>query len=131
MNSSDAIREAIAAFESVTLVSSGDPVTDPSDSKYTEAGWVKFVLEKSELGWRTLEFLAWVCDDMVRAGERLKLFPISPPPYLNEPGKCLSFVIECYPVDGDKERRFAKVAEFITWCRKAHWADCRPCDREM
>ena len=56
MNSSDAIREAIAAFESVTLVSSGDPVTDPSDSKYTEAGWVKFVLEKSELAGGRLNF---------------------------------------------------------------------------
>ena len=68
---------------------------------------------------------------MVRAGERLKLFPISPPPYLNEPGKCLSFVIECYPVDGDKERRFAKVAEIHHVVPEADWADCRPCDREM
>jgi hypothetical protein len=86
---------------------------------------VKFGLEKSEVGWRTLEFLAWLATDMVRAGERLEFFPTSPPPYLNTPGACLSFVVECYPKDGDQDERFSKVAAFIESCRNQYWSQCR------
>ena len=71
-----------------------------------------------------MEFLAWLYSDMIRAGERLKLFPTSPPPYLNTPGECLSFVIECYPLDDDQDERFERVANFISWCREEHWTEC-------
>ena len=128
--SSESIQEAVGAFEAVTWIACGDPSDDPSGNGYVGPGWVKFGIEKREVGWRTLEFLSWVCDDMIRAGERLRFFPIAPPPYLNEPGKCLSFVIECWPDNGDQKTRFPKVAEFITWCREHHWAECRPHSRK-
>lgn len=118
------IEAAIRQFEAVVWCSSGYPLPN-AKGEPTDAGWVKFVLEKSELGWRTLEFLAWVCTDMIRAGERLEFFPTAPPPYLNTPGACLSFVIECYPLDGDQDERFQKVASFINACRKEYWASCR------
>ena len=114
------IKAAIKRFEAVDWSSSGYPISCESGEPI-DAGWVKFGLHQSPLGWRTLEFLAWMCTDMIHAGERLKFFPTSPPPYLNTPGNCLSFVIECYPLDGDQDDRFRKVAEFINSCRKEYW----------
>src|SRR5437870_1408518 len=119
------IEAEIRAFEAVTWCSSGDPPSKADGGDLADVGWVKFGLCKSELGWRTLEFLAWICVDMIRAGERIRFFPTAPPPYLNTPGDCLSFVIECYPLAGDQDKRFKKVAEFIQSCRTKHWPQCR------
>ena len=116
------IEASIKRFKAVDWSSSGYPIAR-EHGEPIDAGWVKFGLQQSPLGWRTLEFLAWVYTDMIRAGERLKLFPTSPPPYLNTPGECLSFVIECYPLDGDQDERFRKVAEFINSCRKKYWPE--------
>jgi len=113
----DVVKKEISMFEGVTKSSCGDP-------EGGGPGWVKFRLEKSELGWRTLEFLAWIMTDMRRAGERLNFLPTAPPPYLNEPGDCLSLVLEVYPEDGDEAERFQKVAEFIQWSRTEHWEEC-------
>lgn len=124
MSSIADIERDIKAYEGITCASSGYPMQGKGDSPPTNAGWVKFGIEKSELGWRTLEFLSWVCSDMIRAGERL-VFPTAPAPYLNTPGACLSFVIECHPRAGDQRVRFRKVAEFLSRCREAHWAECR------
>jgi hypothetical protein len=119
------IKQAVDSFEAVTWSTCGGTVLDKSDEKYIECGWVKFGLQKTETGWRTLEFLAWTCTDMMRAGERLEFFPTAPPPYLNEPGDCLSFVIEVYPKEGDQDQRFHKVAQFINQCRNDYWEQCK------
>ena len=130
MTSIEKIKDVIASFEGITWCSCGGSTPHKEDSSRNDPGWVKFGIEKSELGWRLLEFLGWATTDMIRAGERLKLFPTSPPPYLNEPGNCLSFVIEIFPKDGDQETRFTKVAEFLNRCRLDYWADCKPKDNE-
>jgi hypothetical protein len=88
------VEAAIKSLDGVTWTSSGYPLLREHGEPPTDAGWVKFGLEESELGWRTLEFLAWLATDMLRAGERLHFFPTSPPPYLNTPRSCLSFVLE-------------------------------------
>lgn len=123
MNSAIAeVEAAIKEFKAVEWCSSGY-LTACESGESSDVGWVKFGLHQSPLGWRTLEFLAWLYTDMIRAGERLRFFPTSAPPYLNTPGECLSFVIECYPLDGDQEERFRKVAEFINSCREEYWPD--------
>ena len=119
------IRRAIAAFSAVEWVSCGYPLKTRDSDETIDAGWVKFQLTQDRLGFRTLEFLSWAVTDMLNAGERLRFFPVSPPPYLNEPGKSVSFVLECYAENGDHEVRFKKVAEFIDWCRAEHWDHCR------
>ena len=119
------VEDAIRHYEAIDWTSSGYPVKGEEGEQSTDAGWVKFGIKKSELGWRTLEFLAWACNDMVRAGERLRFFPTAPPPYLNAPGSCLSFVIECYPIDEDHDRRFKRVAAFIAWARVERWPQCK------
>lgn len=117
------IETAIKGFSAVAWSSSGFPI--PCDGgEPIQAGWVKFGLKKTSLGWRTLEFLAWICADMIRAEERLRFFPTSPPPYLNEPGDCLSFVLECFPLGDDREVRFRRIASFIKSCREEHWHEC-------
>lgn len=116
------IENAIKQFKAVEWCSSGYPMAC-EDGESLDAGWVKFGFQQSSLGWRTLEFLSWLFTDMIRAGERLKFYPTSPPPYLNTPGECLSFVIECYPLNGDQDERFCKVAEFINSCREEYWLD--------
>src|SRR5262245_17554545 len=115
------IEAAIQQFRAVNWSSSGYPIAC-DQGEPIDAGWVKFGLKQSRSGWLTLEFLAWICADMNSAGERLRFFPTSPPPYLNTPGECLSFVIECYPLNGDQDERFRKVAEFINHCRKEYWS---------
>ena len=119
------IEFAINLFEGVDWCSSGYPLMN-RDGETSDVGWVKFGLRKSELGWRTLEFLAWVCNDMAQAGERLEFFPTSPPPYLNTPGDCLSFVIEIHPINGDRDDRFRRVGAFIRSCHDQFWDDCCP-----
>ncbi len=123
MNSFDEIELAIKRFEGVTRTASGYPL-EAAAGPPIDAGWVKFKICRSELGWRTLEFLAWVINEMYRAGERLKFFPTAPAPYLNTPGDCLSFVIECHTLNDDSGTRFKKVAEFINWCHDEHWSEC-------
>jgi hypothetical protein len=116
------VEAAIKRFEAVAWCSSGYPISC-EHGEPIDAGWVKFGFQQTPLGWRTLEFLAWLHADMIRAGERLKFFPTSVPPYLNTPGECLSFVIECYPLHGDQDERFRRVADFINSCREKYWPD--------
>ena len=125
MTAIEEVEAAIKAYDGVSWSASGFSEQGGGNDGDSGPGWVKFGLEKSEMGWRALEFLSWVFGDMVKAGEQLVFVPTAPPPYLNEPGSCLSFVVECYPLDGDQEVRFRKVAEFINWCRSKHWAECR------
>jgi hypothetical protein len=120
------IQAEIDKFDGVTWSSCGVTNIDSSNPDELPFGWVKFGVSSDTLGWRTLEFIAWVIDDMRRANERIEFTPTAPPPYLNEPGDCLSFVIECFPLNGDQEERFGKVAEFIQWCRDEHWEECAP-----
>jgi hypothetical protein len=115
MNPVKMIEKAIKAYDGVLWTASGYPLSAGAGSPPKDLGWVKFGIVKSEIGWRTLEFLAWVFTDMERAGERLRFFPTAPAPYLNVPGKCLSFVVECYPRRGDALTRFRKVARFLDW----------------
>lgn len=120
------VKQAIDSYNAISWSSCGETNIDRSNPQELPFGWVKFAVHKSEAGWRTLEFLAWAIGDMRKAQERIEFTPTAPPPYLNEPGACLSFVIEIFPKDGDHAARFAKVAEFLTWCRTEHWDECKP-----
>jgi hypothetical protein len=54
-----------------------------------------FIVQQTDHGWFALEFLAWATNnDDRRGGHHVLLLPIAPPPYLNEPGRSLQFVIE-------------------------------------
>jgi hypothetical protein len=75
-------------------------------------------------GWLTLEFLCWVVGDLRSAGKRIRMALSSAPPYLNGPGRCLTFVIE--------GERFDKGGytpeEFISNLRKAYPTIYAPLD---
>ena len=87
--------------------------------------WVKMRYAKDETGYRSLEFLAWLTTDMNRASQALSLFPTAAPPYLNEPGKVLSFVLEVYTGEMGQDA-FDENIKFINECIKEYYAACRP-----
>ena len=117
----EAIEQAIKNFAGVTWATSGYPVRDEEQGTGLNIGWVKFTIERSDLGWNTLEFLAWICTDLTNGGERVEFVPISAPPYLNNPGDCLCFVLEVHPQVSNTEPFFAQVARFIDACRDQYW----------
>jgi hypothetical protein len=55
----------------------------------------------SREAWLSLEFLAWVVHNHGRKGHRVQLRASSAPPYMNEPGETIYFVLEADYVDPD------------------------------
>jgi len=93
------LARALNSFPAVTTIGScggHDPILNPG--QWPAGSWyMKFDIDPSELGWFVLEFLTWaVNDDYRRVHPEVLLLPIAPPPSLNHPGRCLSFVIECH-----------------------------------
>ena len=118
------LAEAICLFESVKWSSTGEP--KPLSHGEYMLPWVKFELAKSELGWRTLEFLAWAVGDICKTGEDMLLMPTSAPPYLNTPGAVLAFVIE-YRVESKKDaERVRKTAKLIRDWHEKYWPASLP-----
>jgi len=99
--------EALNAFPGVDTVGSCGGHASPGPGQYPEGTWyVKFDAAHSEIGWRSLEFVAWVTTDLRRGGEGVILEATSPPPYLNSPGACLAFVLSGKDVDPEFVARF-------------------------
>jgi hypothetical protein len=121
MTPTEHLRMTILELPGVSWASHGDPAVD-EDGDPTP-GWVKFGLQHSELGWRALEFLAWVFEDLTRAGRHILFFPPSAPPHLNTPGRCLAFAVECYPNE-EYPDLIAEVNAFLLSRRSEHWDDC-------
>lgn len=86
----------ISAFDGLTVIGGcgGHPNTQPD--QWPEGSWyVMFTVQRTDQGWFALEFLAWaINNDYRRGGHQVLLSPIAPPPYLNEIGQSLQFVIE-------------------------------------
>jgi hypothetical protein len=87
---------AIDAFGGLTVVGGCGGHPNPRPDQWPEGSWyVMFTVQRSDEGWFALEFLAWAINNDYRRGGKQVLFsPIAPPPYLNEPGQSLQFVIE-------------------------------------
>ena len=72
-------------------------------------------------GWLSLEFLAWAITDMRRGNRMVALGADSKPPYLNQPGRMLTFEIEGSRA-GDDGMEPDEVAEFIEkWTADSFW----------
>src|SRR6266542_2816542 len=89
--------DALNAFDGIETIGSCGGHPEPlSPGQFPEDEWfVRFRVEHSENGWHALEFLAWLINnDYVRGGHNVMLYPTASPPYLNRPGKVLSFALE-------------------------------------
>ena len=88
--------ETINAFDGLTVIGGCSGHPDPQPDQWPEGSWyVMFTVQQTDQGWFALEFLAWaINNDYRRGGYPVLLSPIAPPPYLNEPGQSLQFVIE-------------------------------------
>lgn len=87
---------AIDAFDGLTTVGGCGGHPNPQPDQWPEGSWyVMFTVQRTDEGWFALEFLAWaINNDYRRGGHQVLLLPVAPPPYLNEPGQALQFVIE-------------------------------------
>jgi hypothetical protein len=104
--------EALNSYPGVATIGScggHEVITNPS--QWEVGSWyVKFDIEHNDTGWLVVEFLGWAINDDYRSTTtNVSFMPIAAPPYLNEPGECLHFVIEGYNgEDPDKLASFLK-----------------------
>jgi hypothetical protein len=124
MTPTEQLNEAIRRYEGVTWSKLGEPQSDASDKNGVSPAWVKFGLAKSELGWRTLEFLAWAFEDMVRSKKRLFFWPTANSPAHNEPGQMLSFVVECYIDNLEDQGSIHEIANILGRFYEEYWPSC-------
>ncbi len=91
------LTEILGTFEGITVIDSfgGDILSDR---------WsVLFKVAHNEDGWFALEFLAWMINEnFAGAGTKVTLYPNSPPPHLNYPGRSLYFVLDRYGEDPEE-----------------------------
>lgn len=85
-------------FKGLRTIGSCGGHEDAEGCKWPADRWyVKFVIEqRNPKAWIGLEFLAWAINHDYRCSHDVILFPDAPPPYLNEPGKVLTFNLEGY-----------------------------------
>lgn len=125
MTPTEKLKEAICRYEGVAWSKSGEPQSDANDSKGVSPAWVKFGLARNELGWRTLEFLAWAFEDLVRSKKSLFFWPTANSPAHNEPGQMLSFVVECYIDNLDDQRSIHEIADVLSRFYEEYWPSCK------
>jgi len=90
-----ALVRVLNAFPTVTTIGSCGGHVNPGPCQAAEGSWdISFTVTHNEDGWLDLEFLTWVINGYeVDRGQSVRLEPYAPPPYLNEPGRCLRFVL--------------------------------------
>jgi len=94
--------DALNAFDGIQTHGSCGGHPEPLLRGQWPAGswYVKLRVDKTEHGWRALEFLAWLINNAYqRDAHHVTLYPVAPPPYLNTPGQVLSFALEGF--DGE------------------------------
>jgi hypothetical protein len=115
---------AINAFDGLTVIGGCAGHPDPQTDQWPEGAWyVMFTVQRSDEGWFALEFLAWaINNDYRHGGHQVLLSPIASPPYLNEPGQSLQFVIEG-SVDANAAVLAAWLNQLRAECYIAPWGD--------
>lgn len=83
---------------------------------------VELELERSERGWKGLEFIAWATKDLSRSGEPVQLRPIGLPPIAQgrvQLGQTLRFVLDIFVLlDGSAAPALDKLAELTVYFDK-------------
>jgi hypothetical protein len=93
---------AINALPDVATVAScggHEPAAMSGASAPANEWWVSYqvVLDDerpTEMGWHSLEFLAWAFREMMRGGLAIRPMYHASPPFLNEPGHMLVFQVD-------------------------------------
>jgi hypothetical protein len=120
MTPTERVREAISKIDGVMWATHGEPEGSPGGN--ARVAWIKFGLERSHRGWRAADFIAWACmDDLKHAGYQLLLFPVMPPPWLNEPFDDFRFVLEMLEVPDSNPKNIGAIASLIDKWRDEHF----------
>ncbi|CAN7496350.1 hypothetical protein LJR153_003448 [Paenibacillus sp. LjRoot153] len=89
--------QVLNSFESVLTIGSCGGHNNPTDGQWEKGTWyVKFEIDESPVGWRTIEFIAWAINHEYDDDLTVFFMPKSNPPWLNKPHKALCWTIEGY-----------------------------------
>ena len=119
MKSIESLRDLMASFEGVRWASAGVRELAPG-----AVAWVKFQLEKSENGWRSLEFFTWCLQSVSGHPPSGCLYPVTAPPTLNEPGESICFVFEIL-VGDEQQDAVAQTVTHLSQLKEKDWPQCR------
>jgi hypothetical protein len=82
----------------------------------------EFELERSEVGWLALEFIAWSVKDLARSGQPVQLRPVGLPPIVRDRvqlGHTLKFLIDVFvTLEDDVRPALAKLEELAGYVEK-------------
>ncbi len=115
----DALVKALNAFPGITTIGSCGGHENPTLAQAPAGSWwVKMEIARDDDGHFALEFLAWLINHGGRcAGSRVILLPDAPPPYVNFPGRVLTYLLEGEGEDPDE------LAAWINKCRRELYVD--------
>ena len=131
---SPSITSLFSKFEGVDEVELEEAEIDEDDQSVIPAA-ISVGLSPDATGFHMLEFIAWAVSDMEGAGASVHLHVEAPPPWLNEPGKCLVVSIYVNPRSDDCSaeqalqeitEEIADMANFFQEMYEDHWPACRP-----
>lgn len=111
--------QALNAFDGISTIGSCGGHQNPKPGQYPAGSWyIKLTVDRSDDGHFALEFLAWLINNDLRQPlSRIAIYPTAPPPWWNEPGRVLSYVIESNGEDPEYIASLVKRAhetEFIS-----------------
>jgi hypothetical protein len=87
--------DALNALEGIRTFGSCGRQRNPKPGQWQRGNWhVKFDVAQNAHGWRALEFLAWLINCDASDTYKVVLYPYASPPFMNEPGQMLCFVLE-------------------------------------
>ncbi|MFD2614514.1 hypothetical protein [Paenibacillus gansuensis] len=89
--------QVLNSFKSVQTIGSCGGHLHPKEGQWEKGTWyLKFEIDETPEGWRTLEFLAWAINQEYDDDLTVFFIPKANPPWLNKPHKTLCWVIEGY-----------------------------------
>ncbi|TCZ71460.1 hypothetical protein E0485_22680 [Paenibacillus albiflavus] len=89
--------QVLNSFETIETIGSCGGHINPKEGQWEKGTWyVKFEIEETPVGWRTIEFLAWAINKEYDDDLTVFFMPKSNPPWLNKPNRTLCWVIEGY-----------------------------------
>lgn len=112
--------DVLNSFPGVTTFASCGGHPEPrTPAQWPVGSWYVFMhISRNQPGLLSLEFLAWAINNAMSCSDRnILLFPTSPPPWLNEPGKSLKYSLEA---DGVNPEELATV--LADWKRRYYCA---------
>lgn len=130
---SNSLADTIANFDGVESVEIDSCEIDEDDGGVFPAA-ISVRFTPSTAGFHALEFITWAFGDIRNAGANVNYYVRSPPPWLNTPGRALSFVAYINPRSNNViesaqiveiEQELESITSFLVASHNNYWDVCR------